>query len=37
MERVADHAVNLAEWTIFMITGEHKKRHCFKKGLVSLC
>lgn len=24
MERVADHAVNLAEWTTFIITGEHK-------------
>lgn len=29
MERVADHAVNLAEWTIFMITGEHKKTPLF--------
>ncbi|WP_025725521.1 phosphate signaling complex protein PhoU [Acholeplasma granularum] len=29
MERVADHAVNLAEWTIFMITGEHKSTPLF--------
>ncbi|HHX76137.1 MAG TPA: phosphate transport system regulatory protein PhoU, partial [Acholeplasmataceae bacterium] len=29
MERIADHAVNLAEWTIFMITGEHKKTPLF--------
>ncbi len=29
MERVADHAVNLAEWTIFMVTGEHKKTPLF--------
>ncbi|SKC44229.1 Phosphate transport system protein phoU homolog [Acholeplasma oculi] len=29
MERIADHAVNLAEWTIFIITGEHKSTPLF--------
>lgn len=24
-ERIADHAVNIAEWVLFSITGEHKK------------
>ena len=23
LERIADHAVNIAEWTIFCVTGEH--------------
>lgn len=29
MERVADHAVNLAQWTTFIITGEHKSTPLF--------
>ncbi|WP_035345075.1 phosphate signaling complex protein PhoU [Haploplasma modicum] len=29
MERIADHAVNLAEWTKFIITGEHKTTPLF--------
>lgn len=29
IERVADHAVNLAEWIIFMITGDHKETPLF--------
>lgn len=29
MERIADHATNLAEWTIFIVTGEHKSTQLF--------
>ena len=25
LEKIGDHASNIAEWVIFMITGEHKK------------
>ena len=24
IERIADHATNVAEWVVFSITGEHK-------------
>jgi phosphate transport system protein len=26
LERIADHAVNIAEWVVFNITGEHKNK-----------
>jgi len=26
LERIADHAVNIAEWVVFNITGEHKDK-----------
>ena len=26
LERIADHAVNIAEWVIFLITGHHKEK-----------
>ena len=25
LEKIGDHASNIAEWVIFMLTGEHKK------------
>ncbi|MBQ2910770.1 MAG: phosphate transport system regulatory protein PhoU, partial [Clostridia bacterium] len=25
-ERIADHAVNIAEWVVFSMTGEHKSQ-----------
>ena len=25
LEKIGDHASNIAEWVLFMITGEHKK------------
>ncbi len=30
LERIADHATNIAEWVIFAITGIHKERNVFK-------
>lgn len=27
LERIADHAVNIAEWVVFIITGEHPDKH----------
>jgi phosphate transport system protein len=29
LERVADHAVNIAEWVIFLSTGTHKNALLF--------
>ena len=29
LERVADHAVNIAEWVIFLVTGSHKNTPLF--------
>ncbi|NLK12445.1 MAG: phosphate transport system regulatory protein PhoU, partial [Candidatus Phytoplasma sp.] len=29
IERVSDHAVNIAEWVIFIVTGKHKETDLF--------
>ncbi|MCX7780123.1 MAG: phosphate transport system regulatory protein PhoU, partial [Negativicutes bacterium] len=26
LERIADHATNIAEWTIYLVTGERRRK-----------
>ena len=32
LERIGDHATNIAEWVIFSITGQHKSYEAEKNG-----
>ena len=32
LERIGDHATNIAEWVIFSITGQHKSYETEKNG-----